>query len=1170
MAEFAHLHVHSEYSLLDGLSKVKDLVQRARELGMDSLAITDHGVMYAALDFYQQAVEHGIKPIIGCEVYLARKSMQSRRPRRDSRPYHLVLLAENETGYRNLIHLTTKSHLEGFYYKPRIDKQLLSERSAGLIALSACASGEVSRLLIQERRDAARRAAAWYRDLFGPERYYLELQEHDIPELAKINGELIDIARELDIPLVATNDVHYVREEDAQSQELLLCIQTNTTINDPKRMRMEGSGYHLRSADEMAALFGDVPNALTNTVRIAERCNLEFEFGNLHLPPFETPDGFTTESYLAHLCQGGLEKRYAHVTPEVESRLAHELSLVNEMDFAAYFLIVWDLIRFSQSQGILVGPGRGSAAGSMVSYCLGITDLDPLKHGLFFERFLNPGRRTMPDIDMDFPEDRRAEVIAYAVEKYGQDRVAQIITFGTMAARAAVRDAGRALDLPPGEVDRTAKLIPFGASIDEALRTVTELQELYEEHSYIRELVEAAKSLEGVVRHASTHAAGVVITDEPLTEYVPLQRAIKGDGLITQYAMGDLERIGLLKMDFLGLSTLSVIQRTLDLIEETRGFRLELEDLDLEDPELYRLMSEGEVTGIFQVESSGMRRVLRDLQPTCFGDVMAAIALYRPGPMEYIPEFITRKHGQTPITYLVPELEPILEETHGVIVYQEQIIRIAQELAGFTTSDADNFRHAIGKKKAEELEAQRDKFIRGAVDKGLPEETAKGIFKMIEYFARYGFNKAHATAYAVITCQTAYLKARYPVEYMTALLTVERDNSDKVAVGVADCRRMGIPVWPPSVNHGDLHFTIGEEPADLEEDGELEPLRGIRFGLGAVKNVGQGPIEAILKGRKGRPFSDINDFCRRVDLRQVNRRALDSLIRCGALDEFGPRGQLLNCIDTMMAVSQQVHYAEEIGQMSLFGLDEEPGLSPDLGESHDIPRRTRLAWEKELLGLYVSEHPLQQISARLERDATCFCGQIDKSLHRQTVIIAGMVSRVRRITTKKDQLMAFAQLEDLHGSIEVVVFPKAYEKTRELWQPDNILLVRGKVQVRDDEAKVICESAVDYHSWTENAQGEKDTDEKKEVPSHKARRQLHISIPRSGNHEKDIRLLSEVHSLLTSQPGDDVFNLYVPRDDCTVQLIFPNDTTAYSPSLEKAVVELLGEGCLMVVRLDEV
>jgi len=530
--------------------------------------------------------------------------------------------------------------------------------------------------------------------------------------------------------------------------------------------------------------------------------------------------------------------------------------------------------------------------------------------------------------------------------------------------------------------------------------------------------------------------------------------------------------------------------------------------------------------------------------------------------MEYIPEFIKRKHGQTPITYLAPELEPILEETHGVIVYQEQIIRIAQALAGFTTSDADTFRHAIGKKKAKELEAQREKFIRGAIAKGMAEETAKEIFRMIEYFARYGFNKAHAAAYAVITCQTACLKANYPVEYMTALLTVDRDNSDKVAVGVADCRRMGIPVWPPSVNHGDLHFTIGQEPTDPSKDGRLEPVRGIRFGLGAVKNVGQGPIEAILKGRKHRPFKDINDFCCRVDLRQVNRRALDSLIRCGALDEFGPRGQLLNCIDAMMAVSQQVHHAEEIGQMSLFGLDGEPGLSLDLGGSPDTPRRTQLAWEKELLGLYVSEHPLQQIASRLERDITSFCGQIDGSLHRQTVIIAGMVSRVRRITTKNDKLMAFAQLEDLHGSVEVVVFPKAYEKTRELWQPDNILLVRGKVQVREDEAKVICESAVDYHSWTQNAK------EEEEGPSPKVRHQLHISIPRSEDQEKDVTLLSEVHSLLTSRPGDDVFNLYVPRHDRTVQLIFPNDTTSYSPSLEEAVTELLGKGCLRVVRLE--
>lgn len=1162
MAGFVHLHVHSEYSLLDGSSRIIDLVQRADELGMDALAITDHGVMYAALGFYQRAVERGIKPIIGCEMYVARESMHSRRPQRGSKPYHLVLLAENETGYQNLLHLTTESHLEGFYYKPRIDKELLSEHTAGLIALSACGGGEVPRLVNEDNPEAARRAAAWYRDLFGPERFYLELQEHNIPELASVNEGLIAISQDLDIPLVSTNDVHYVREEDAQAQELLLCIQTNTTVNDPNRMRMQGTGYHLRSADEMAVLFREVPHALTNTLSIAERCNLKFEFDTFRLPPFEVPDGFTTESYLTHLCQEGLTKRYSHVTSDIEARLQHELDLVREMDFAAYFLIVWDLIRFSESRGILVGPGRGSAAGSIVSYCLGITGLDPLEHGLFFERFLNPGRRTMPDIDMDFPEDRRAEVIAYAVEKYGDDHVAQIITFGTMAARAAVRDAGRALDLPPGEVDRVAKLIPFGASIDKALETVSELQELHEEHVYIRDLTGAAKSLEGVVRHASTHAAGVVITDEPLTQYVPLQRAIKGDGLITQYAMGELERIGLLKMDFLGLSTLTVIQRTLDLIRETRGVELTLEDLELEDPKLYRLLSAGEVTGIFQVESPGMRRVLRDLQPSCFGDVMATIALYRPGPMEYISEFINRKHGQMPITYLIPELEPILEETYGVIVYQEQIIRIARELAGFSTSEADMFRHAIGKKKAKELEAQREKFTQGAVAGGMAEETTKEIFKMIEYFARYGFNKAHAAAYAVITCQTACLKANYPVEYMTALLTADKDDSDKVALEVADCRRMGIPVWPPSVSHGDLHFTIGDQPPEASGDGQIEPVRGIRFGLGAVKNVGQGPVEAILKGRQDRPFKDINDFCRRVDLRQVNRRALDSLVRCGALDELAPRGHLLNCIDTMMGISQQAHHAQEIGQMSLFALGVEPGLSLDIGDGPEVPRRRELSWEKELLGLYVSEHPLQRIATSLEKDVTAFCGQIDKSLHRQTVIIAGMVSRVRRITTKNDKPMAFAQLEDLHGGVEVVIFPNAYEKTQQLWQPDNVLLVRGKVQVREDEAKVICESAVDYHSWTEDAK------EKEESPPPRARHQLHISIPRSGDQEEDVRLLGEIHSLLTSHPGEDLFNLYVPRDSQTVQLIFPNDPTRYSPALEKAVTDLLGEGCLRVETIQ--
>jgi DNA polymerase-3 subunit alpha len=1164
MAEFAHLHVHSEYSLLDGLSRIDDLVQRARELDMDSLAITDHGVMYAALSFYRQARKRGIKPIIGCEMYIARESMQSRRPRVDSRPYHLVLLAENETGYQNLLRLTTKSHLEGFYYKPRIDKDLLSHNTRGLIALSACLKGEIPQLLAQGDLEGARRVAAWYRDLFGPERFYLELQEHEIPELAQVNQQLISLSRELDIPLVATNDVHYVREEDCQAQELLLCIQTNTTVNDPNRMRMQGAGYHLRSAEEMKSLFAEVPQALTSTLEIAERCNLSLEFDVLRLPPFDVPQGYTTDSYLAHLCWEGVKERYDHITPEVEARLEHELNLVREMGFAGYFLIVWDLIRFSKARDILVGPGRGSAAGSIVSYSLGITDLDPLEHGLFFERFLNPGRRTMPDIDMDFPEDRRAEVMAYAVERYGNDHVAQIITFGTMAARAAIRDAGRALDLPPGEVDKTAKLIPFGATIDRALETVPELQQLCEEHGYISDLVEAARSLEGVVRHASTHAAGVVITDEPLTQYVPLQRAIKGDGLITQYAMGELESIGLLKMDFLGLSTLTVIQRTLDLVEEQYGIELSLQHIDLEDPELFDLLSGGEVAGVFQVESAGMRRVLRDLKPSCFADVMAAIALYRPGPMEYIPEFIKRKHGETPIEYLIPELEPILEETYGVIVYQEQIIRMAREMAGFSTSDADMFRHAIGKKKAAELEAQRTKFIRGLVANGIAQETAQEIFGMIEYFARYGFNKAHAAAYAVITCQTAYLKAHYPVEYMAALLTVDKDNSDRVALEVADCRRMGIPVWPPNVNYGDLHFTVEERSVESEDNGQGgEQTRGIRFGLGAVKNVGQGPIDAILRGRGDEPFRDVGDFCRRVDLRQVNRRALDSLIRAGALDDFGDRGQLLHCIDTMMSISQQAHHAKEIGQLSLFDVGAEPALSVDLSGGAEVPRRRQLVWEKELLGLYVSEHPLERMAPELDKHISAFCGQIDKSLSRQTVIIAGMVSGVRRITTKRDRLMAFAELEDLHGNVEVVVFPNVYEKTRELWRPDNIILVRGKVQVRDDDTKVICESAVDYHSWTQNGGlGQELPVEEPTVP--RTRRRLHISIPRTGDPARDVQLLGEVHSLLTSRRGEDLFDLYIRRNEREVQLIFPNETTSYSPDLDSAVADLLGEGCLTV------
>jgi len=936
----------------------------------------------------------------------------------------------------------------------------------------------------------------------------------------------------------------------------LLCVQTNTTINDPKRMTMGDESFYLKSFEEMAGLFPEWPEALGNSLRIAEACDLSLDFEGYHLPFFEVPEGYTPQSYLAHLCREGLQRRYAVVTPELEARLQHELDLIHRMGFDTYFLIVWDLVREANSRSIMVGPGRGSAAASLVSYCLDITQLDPLAHGLIFERFLNPGRVTMPDIDMDFPDDRRDELIQYTIEKYGQDKVAQIITFGTMGARAAIRDAGRALDLPLPEVDRVAKLIPFGpkVKIDRGLQKVPELRGMYEgqeeDTSYIKDLIDTAMSLEGVARHASTHAAGIVITDVPLVNYTPLHRPTKGGaGAITQYPMETLEDIGLLKMDYLGLSTLAIIQRTLDLLQGTRGIQLTPSDIPLDDPAIYQLLSGGEVTGIFQVESSGMRRVLTSLRPSEFNDIVAVISLYRPGPMEYIDNYVDRKHSRQEVTYRHPKLEPILRDTYGIIVFQEQVIRLMTDLAGYSAAEADLVRRAVGKKKKSELLKHRSSFVKGAVRLGgLSGEVAEQIFSDIEYFARYGFNKAHAASYAVLTCQTAYLKAKYPVEYMAAMLSVERHNTDKVAVLIAECRRLGIEVLPPDVCRSGLDFII--------EGGN------IRFGLGAIKNVGEGPIVAILKARQeGEAFKDIDDFCIRVDLSQVNRRALESLIKAGAMDSLGRRGQLLEIIDRMIQKSGMEHRVSP--QLDMFSLPAFTNsgahvvLSTSLPDVPPIPSKELLKWEKELVGLYVSAHPLQQVAVNLEDTVTAFCGQIDESMVNQKVVVAGMVAWVRPHITKNDKPMAFVQLEDLQGSIEVVVFPSVYKGTRELWETDKILIVRGRVDMRGREPKIICESVQDYVVVSE-------LPEEREEEQPKGPFYLHITLTRSGDQEQDIQRLGQVHDLLQQHKGEDRFSLYLADERKRVQLDFPNDTTGYCLELEQALVQMLGAGAVRV------
>ncbi|MGC9334970.1 MAG: DNA polymerase III subunit alpha, partial [Anaerolineae bacterium] len=904
MADFVHLHVHSDFSLLDGLAKVKDLAQAAAEMGMPALALTDHGVMFGTLHFYHAAKEEGIKPIVGCEIYISPRRMYQKEAQRDARSSHLVLLAENEAGYHNLMQIATAAQLEGFYYKPRIDREYLAEHAEGLIALSACGSGEIPRLLQSNRPTRARKAAEWYRDVFGRDSFFLELQEHDIPEMGPVNQALVQMGREMGIGLVATNDSHYVRRDQAYAHQVLLCIQTGKTINDPSRMQMNNDTYYLRTPAEMEQLFGHVPDALRNTLVIAERCTLDLDPTGFHLPNIEVPAGYTEQSYLRHLTETGLRRLYgdAFQTERVQSRMEYELGIIHEMGFEVYFLIVWDLCQFARQQDIWWNV-RGSAAGSIVAYGLGITNLDPLEHDLIFERFLNPGRVTMPDIDLDYPDDRRGEMIDYTVRKYGADKVAQIITFGTLGAKAAIRDVGRALDIPLGEVDKVARLVPAGPGVklDAALAQVADLRQLYDGLDYVHKLIDTARDVEGVSRHASTHAAGVVVTDKPLVGYTPLHRPTRGaeEGLpVTQYTMDVLEDTGLLKIDFLGLSTLTILRKAVDLIEERHNVSYTQDNIPLDDPKTYQLLSSGDVTGIFQVESSGMRRVLTAMRPTEFEHIVAVLALYRPGPMEFIDDYITGLRGVKEPTYVHPALEPILGETFGICVYQEQIIRILTDLAGYTPGDADLVRKAVGKKIHGELVRHRESFVHGAAEQsGMDAEAAHQIFDAFEYFARYGFNKAHASDYAIITVQTAFLKAHYPVEYMTALLTVEQGNVEKVGPLIPEVRRLGIEVLPPNINYSGMAFTIEDQPEGMEGP-------AIRYGLGAIKNVGEGPVSVIIAARDcGGPFQDVDDFCQRVDLHQVNRRALEALIKAGALSPFGTRAQLLAVMDRMVSIS---------------------------------------------------------------------------------------------------------------------------------------------------------------------------------------------------------------------------------------------------------------------------
>jgi len=1053
-ADFVHLHVHSEYSLLDGASRLDKLVSLARDLRFPALALTDHGSLFGAIDFYGACEKSGIKPIIGAELYVAPGS-RFERANVDGQyegAHHLTVLARNLQGYKNLIKLVSKAYLEGFYYKPRVDRELLTQHGEGLLVLSGCLNSEVSRLLCQGEEAKGRQVAGWHQEVFGKDYYFMEVQSHGLPEQPKVTEGTLRIARAIGAPVVGTNDAHYLESSHARAHEVLLCIQTGTTMHDPNRWRFSSEQFYLKSAEEMRQVFVDLPDAYRNSLAVAERCNLELTFNRFHLPRYRVPEGYSLESYLEHLAWEGLRRRYGESPPEaVVERLKQELAVVEKMGFAGYFLVVWDFIRFAKSRGIAVGPGRGSSAGSVTAYCLGITNIDPIRHGLLFERFLNPERVSMPDMDIDFSDDRRDEVIEYVAGRYGRENVAQIITFGTLGAKAVIRDVGRALGMAYTEVDRIAKQVPnqLNITLDEALSKSPPLAELVRSQPQVAELWEIAKTLEGCTRHASTHAAGVVISDEPLIEQIPLYKDPKKNEIVTGYAMEAIEKIGLLKMDFLGLRTLTVIANTAKLITATRGISLDPDTIPFDDPKTYQLLSEAKTLGVFQLESAGMRDALRGLKPDRFEDLIAIVSLYRPGPMELIPEFINRRHGRSKITYDHPLMERYLRETYGVMLYQEQVMQIASEMAGFTMGEADTLRRAMGKKDRELMAQQRVKFLEGCKTRGIGEKKAEKTWGMMEKFAGYGFNKSHGAAYAVVAYQTAYLKANYPVEFMAALLTSEMGDTDKIVRYIEECGAMGIQVLPPDVNSSTIQFSVV---------GTV-----IRFGLAAIKNVGDAAIASILKTReeRGRVVS-LTDFCQRADLRLVNRRVIESLIKAGALDSLGvPRAQLMASVDEAIEAGQRHQRDRQEGQISLFdmtgGGDADPAPSaavplPAAAEANDsapaLPEwepEQLLAYEKDVLGFYLSGHPLARFAPLVQRLGVTSIGALGGCRPGVRVRLFGHVTALKEIPTKSGERMGFATLEDMQGSVELTIFPGPFRTAAPCLRSREPILVRGRV-----------------------------------------------------------------------------------------------------------------------------
>jgi DNA polymerase III subunit alpha len=1053
---FIHLHNHTQYSLLDGASLLTELIKLAQVYNMPSIAITDHGNMFGAIEFYLLCKEAGIKPIIGCEMYMAPASRfdKSSHGIQDA-AYHIVLLAKDQQGYHNLMKLVSIGYLEGFYYKPRIDKEILSAYSKGLVCLSACLKGEIPHLILSNQQEQAYRAAGEFNELFGKGNFYLEIMDHGIPEQKKANAALIKISRDLGIPLVATNDCHYLQRQHARAQEALLAIQTQTTLDDPSRMRMQTDEFYLKTADEMARLFRDTPQALSNTVEIAQRCNLELDFKSTHLPRFSPPGGKAKEDYLRELVDAGLKQRYADINSSIRGRVENELKIIADSGFISYFLIVWDFIRYAKERDIPVGPGRGSAAGSVVSYCLGITDLDPLRYNLLFERFLNPDRISLPDIDIDFCYERRDEVIDYVRRKYGAENVAQIITFGTMMAKAAIRDVARVMGFTYSDADRIAKLVPndLNITIEQALRQEPELMQLQKTDRRVKELIDTASVLEGVTRHASTHAAGVVISEKGLSNYIPLFKT-SDDQISTGYPMGSLEKIGLLKMDFLGLKTLTVIDQAVKIIRRTQSKDIDIKKIPLDDSKTYKLLQLAESSGVFQVESRGMRDILRKLKPAVFEDIIALLALYRPGPIGsgMVDDFINRKHGRLKVRYDHPMLEPILKDTHGIILYQEQVMQIVNRLAGFSLSHADLLRRAISKKDPEIIQQQRKQFVDGCEKNKIhiDRKVADKIFNLIEYFSNYGFNKSHSAAYALISFRTAYLKAHFPVEFMAALLTSERDNTDKVAQYIEECRRQGIRILPPEVNESFAHFTVVND--------------SIRFGLAAVKNVGEGAIDSIVTARKkhGR-FKSLYDFTEHVDLRLVNRKVTESLIKCGAMDSFKlHRSQMTAMLDHALEIAGVLQKDRLNGQFSLFddfnADDKLKSRFQHVPEIKEWPESQLLAFEKELLGFYISSHPLARYEKSLRLYASSNTQTLGQLHDGDEASIGGIITKAKYTFTKRNnEKMAILRLEDLKGTVEVLVFPRSFKAAEKNIAEDAIVFIKGRVNLREDTPKIMAE-----------------------------------------------------------------------------------------------------------------